>query len=293
MKKRLILLSIFCILLFTSIHAQSLGFAETECGVVANSNYYYENWQSGSHTAGYKLYHNGVIIRSEYSEMYGFSAVDLKFINDTIGYFVVFEAWPKVIVYKIVGDKLTKIGSEIGVYLASYIVNPYTIYIAINLQHISLNTFIRICKYSDIQPAKVLISDTTFIANITENDTIIGSPSCDNLPEINYKHSNGSDTLIYKILLNVIDSSYSIMEKSLTKWKVFPNPADDYIYLKPYIQTNQFSLKLFDNLGILKKSETFMTSDGLSIYVGELNSGIYFGQIIQDKEYFSFKLIKK
>jgi hypothetical protein len=46
---------------------------------------------------------------------------------------------------------------------------------------------------------------------------------CQNLSELNILY----DTINYKILFHIIDSTNSITENNISQWNIFPNPADD------------------------------------------------------------------
>jgi hypothetical protein len=87
---------------------------------------------------------------------------------------------------------------------------------------ITYSSDFELIKCSDVQPTRTLKygkpkSSSTII------DTIIGMPLCQNLSELNILY----DTINYKILFHIIDSTNSITENNISQWNIFPNPADD------------------------------------------------------------------
>ena len=279
-------------LLISNVHSQSLGFEETECGIVSNSSYYIENYQLGSHGYGYRLHHNGITIYDQYGEYGGYSASYLRFINDSVGFFVVYEVTAQIHVFKIIGNNVTPFGYGSGSCVALFIVNANTAYIAVDYSWFVGQEHLFINKCSDIQPQKILIEDLSVTTDVTIMDTIVGMPLCDSLSELNYKYVNGNDTVNYKILFSIIDSTYSIKEHITHEWKVFPNPTVEYIHLKTNNPSNPYKIKIFNSVGIIQRSMVINSLPEQTIYVGDLEKGMYIIEINQGKMRQYNKIIK-
>lgn len=279
---------------FHSININAQIFIEAECGIISNPSYTYENYQNSNWEYGFNLYHNSVLI--EHIEGWqagkGFQVVSLKFINDTTGYFIYSDHTGLNTSYrinKIIGNKIIYLCQ--GYYPYSlHIVNAHLAYL-INYRIYTINNIYMtdswLIKCSDIQPFKQLwqhwpTSDSTI------NDTIIGMPLCQNQSELNFSH----DSINYKILLHIIDSTYSINENGFSPWKVFPNPADDYISLTTNNPSLSCVINIFNSLGIMQKSVVFNQLSGQTIYVGDLKKGLYIVEINQGKIKYYHKMIK-
>jgi hypothetical protein len=291
MKAILFFFNILMLINATTIHAQSLGFIESECGINTNPTYYFENFSYGSHGFGYRLYHNGILIKQEGENPGGCVGEDLRFINDTTGFFIVNYIGGDITVYKTVGDTLTIVGHGWGEYLSFFIVNAWTAYLVSAPS--SLPFFIcYVSKCSDIQPNKLLINDDSLTSNITVNDSIMGIPLCNYLTQVNYRLKNGNDTLIYTIFLYSSDSVFSIKETSLSELKLAPNPSSEYIHLTTFNQEYLDRVYIYNSLGIKEKSIKANAKTDLMIYIGDLKNGIYFIEVNLGKTNRKIKLIK-
>lgn len=292
MKTTITFLMFFLVLHLVNVKAQ--GFVESECGIISNPSYTYDNYENSNWIFGFNLYHNSVLI--EHLEGWqagrGFQVVSLKFINDTTGYLIYSEHTGIPTTYrinKIIGNKIIYLIT--GTYPYSlHIVNAnlayllnYTIYTINNVYMMDSQLF----KCSDVQPLKQLwksrpTSDSTIF------DTIVGMPLCQNQSEINLRY----DSINCKILFHIIDSTYSINENGISPWKVFPNPADDYICLTTNNPSVSCVINIFNSLGILQKSIVFNQLSGQTIYVGDLKKGLYILEINQGRTKYFHKMIK-
>lgn len=275
----------FLILLFvlhlSIVHAQSLGFAEPECGIVVNNSYYYENYSLGSHGSGYSLYHNGVEIKSEYGSFGGYGVWKLKVINENTGFYVVYQAGHFYYVYKIIGDTVSLIGNGSGDNMDLFIVNANCAYLVTDKHMFWSDDYISVDKYSDIQSPRNLINDTSLSVNMWTDDTIIGMPLCNNLTELNYRYKNGNDTLTYTIFVHISDSTYSINEQGIAEWKIFPNPVKDELTIVTS-ENKQVELRLYDITGrnVLKTSFT----KTVTLQIEQFGRGAYIYELRNDAE---------
>jgi hypothetical protein len=268
-------------------YSQPIGFLETECSVGPGQGYYYENYSIPPHGSGYKLYHNGNIILSNFCEMGDCYGTDLKFVDDTIGFFIDLQV---VIysVYKIQNNTVNKINGQIGWYPISFVINPYTIITASD-SYGRLDIF----KSSDVQSNKWLFSDSSYTQNLSVDDTIKGTPLCADLEELHYLYRHNDDTIIYTIILHVDEPAFGIETKTYSSFNVYPNPFFSSISIKPKKSAVTFSIKIYDVYGRLmqsiKEGEIIETDMDLSYLV----NGIYFLEIVNENGKTIQKIVRK
>ena len=282
--KPLKILSLFLFVLpLTNVYAQ---FVEPECGIISNPNYSYTSYSDFS-GMGYTLYHNGVIISQKYGTQAGrgYNAVLLEFINDSTGYFVYKSKFHSIttsyIVNKIEGDKIKYLCTGYNIF-SFYIVNEHMAYM------LSADNTFSLVRCSDILPEKGLYSgylDST----ITVTDSLIGLPLCPDLQELNVNFYKGS----LKISFHPDDTTTAIIDNKIAEWEVFPNPADDYLYLKRADAMGSCVINIFNTNGVLKKSVHRDIDFTQPIYVGDLSAGVYLIEIYHEREKYFSKLIKK
>lgn len=282
--KPLKILTLFLFVLpLTNAYAQ---FVEPECRIISNPNYSYTSYSDFS-GMGYTLYHNGVIISQQYSTEYGrgYNAVLLKFINDSTGYFVYSSKFHSIttsyVVNKIEGDKIKYLCTGHNIF-SFYIVNEHLAYMLS-----AANTF-SLVRCSDLLPTKLLYSgylDST----ITVTDSLIGLPLCPDLQELNVNIYKGS----LKISFHPDDTTTSVIDNKIAEWEVFPNPAEDYLYLKRADAMGSCIINIFNTNGVLKKSVQTDINFTQTVYVGDLSAGVYIIEIYHERKKYYSKMIKK
>ena len=284
MKTTFTFLAFFFVLNLANSYAQS--FVESECGIIYNPSYSYTNYQNANFGLGYNLYHNNVLISHQEGSQAGrgYQVILLKFINDTTGYIIISSKQHSVLteyfVDKITGNKFIPLWDAYNT-VSLFIVNANLAY----LSTYSMNW--ELVKCSDAQPSKQLMYGKP-TSPITIIDTIIGMPLCQNLSELNIRY----DTVNCKIVFHIIDSAYSINENSISPWKVFRNPADDYINLKTSNPSISCEVKIVNSIGILQKSIILNRLSEQTIYVGDLRAGVYIIEFNEGSTKYLTKMIK-
>lgn len=278
------MLTLFLFVLpFTNVCAQ---FVEPECGIISNPHYSYTTYSDFS-GMGYTLYHDGVIISQQYGTEAGrgYNAVLLKFINDSTGYFVYTSKFHSIttsyVVNKIEGDKIKHLCTGYNIF-SFYIVNEHLAYMLT-----AANTF-SLVRCSDVQPAKLLYSGY-LVSNITVTDSLIGSALCPDLQELNVNIYKGS----LKISFQPDDTTTSIIDNKIAEWEVYPNPAEDYLYLKKADALGSCIINIFNTNGVLKKSVHSDIDFTKTIFVGDLCAGVYIIEIQHERKKYYSKMIKK
>ena len=106
-----------------------------------------------------------------------------------------------------------------------------------------------------------------------------------------YPQSNPTDRSCITILYN--GSSTSVFDKETFSKGFYPNPAAEYTNISYDPSLQNLKMKIIDILGNVVK-DIDVEGQGHSIYVGDLNKGIYFGNLMQADKLVSIeKLIVK
>jgi len=106
-----------------------------------------------------------------------------------------------------------------------------------------------------------------------------------------FPQSNPSDRSCITILYN--GSSTSVFDKETFSKGFYPNPAREYTNISYDPSLQNLKMKIIDILGNVVK-HIDIESQGHSIYVGDLNKGIYFGNLMDGDKLVSIeKLIVK
>jgi hypothetical protein len=270
---------------------QPIGFAETECGIISNQHYYYENYYYSGHGGGYRLYHNGNLIYEESDIFTPISGRELKFIDDTTGFFVVFDGpgW-SMNIYKIINNSVVTMGSCSGNLFHSFVVSRHTIYVSSYLSDSSYD-WLYITRLSDLKPQKKLLETNYVVPDTTFYDTIYGLPLCQGLNAINYLYKNFNDTLIYTIQFNTDTLVYlSLINES--SHIIAPNPASDIIRILSPSYEKVKSITILDNLGRKRKQIKVDNTIGLEFDIRDLEIGIYFLVVENEITWWICKFVK-
>lgn len=269
-----ILTLLFCATIVNGI-SQPIGWAESECGIFVNPNYHYENYSTLPHGFGYRLYHfNNVIYEQQTTTIGGFTARELKFIDDTTGFMITFASEIQSLeVRKITNNYVQYIGVCPAYDFDSFVASRYTIYIS-SFPTPPGSNYLAITRLSDYAPNKLLLNTSVILPDSTINDTVLGIPLCPGLDKLHYLYKNSSDTLIYTIQF-VVDPLVSITESKELSITVAPNPASKFIYILPFNYIFQ-SITIVNDLGIIKKNLFIAEQSKRGVYIGDLENGVYF-----------------
>jgi hypothetical protein len=278
MKRITIMLILFFGLTSSVIHAQTISFLQPQCGTIDNPYYHFENFQCAPHGYGYNLFHNAAIIDFQSQYWGAHNALALSFIDDTTGFFASFSDGGIFHIKKIIADSVWQIGENYGnvytwftinrhtVYFASYIGNPPTLYLS---------------KISDAQPNRLFLEENQFLSDTTFYDTIAGGPICEGLDQVDLQFISSPDTVTYTIKF-FIDPACTFIPGQPVKHSIIPNPAGDHFSLVPDEGPAEGIIEIYDCFGMLKK--TFLTGNSVdrTLYIGDLERGLYF-IVVRDK----------
>ena len=272
-----ILYNLFFWLFFFAIYnvnSQPLGFVQSECGIISNPHYWYENYSVGSHGSGVKLYHDGKIILEDHWDSDWVLGQELNLIDDTTGFFIYYIGPNTAFyVFKIINDNVIRIGITPGDYSSSYdffIISRHSVYF---VSHPNGPVFF-ISQFSDLKPEKDLVYDVIMNSDTTFLDTIQGLTFCPELNKLNYLYYKSPDTLIFTIKFQ-IDSLESTPEYNELKYKIIPNPAKDFISINRPLNQGDVSLSIYDNLSRLRKFQKLAHDNEQKINISDLEPGLY------------------
>jgi hypothetical protein len=287
MKRALLLMALVLVLLQVTGTAQTSGFVQSECGMIQNPDYYYENYFIGSHGAGYRLYHNGVIIADTYEQFGGPQGQELRFWDDTTGLFVVSYGFiSSTLLYRINNNEVTLVSTSPGFIYDLFVASRHTWYFA-TLAEPPLFTLVT--RISDLGPAKTLADPLT--TDTTVMDTVMGMTFCPGLDRLDYFANMPGDTHTIAILLHV-DTLLSVPRSEAAELSVFPNPAGEYVHLRSTQDYGHLEIKILDNQGRMRKRFELKASEDIELFVGDLESGVYFLVFGNDRVRQIYKLIK-
>ncbi len=95
----------------------------------------------------------------------------------------------------------------------------------------------------------------------------------------------------YTIIFNV-DTLENVNQLKESEFSVLPNPARDFIRIKPSIKGGKYSGCIFNVSGWPEKSLNEDDFNGREIYIGDLKPGIYFLVLRQNDIHKVFKIVK-
>lgn len=286
MKNKIILLLILVLLVYINLNAQIsfLGFDQPQCGILSSHNYSYDNSVICHHGSGYKIFNNGVKIYEKCWEAGGCQVADIFFINNSVG-FLIEENSNGHTIYKTTnsGVNWNKIGHGAPTFLGLYLVNANTGYLITTYNNPKA---IYLQRISDINQR--LLTRTDVVNDTIISDTIFGNPFCE-IDTLGFKIRNENDTVIFKIAITTTPLS-NIDKLNKINIKIFPNPVNDYIIIRNYESLNRdYKIKIYDYSGNIIK---IITSNKEGIFVGDLETGIYFLEISDGKSEYINKFMK-
>ena len=274
----------------SSIAQHSNMFVESECGLINNPDYYMENYRSGYHAYGCRVYHNGVIIFDEAAGMLGaITGHEMKFVNDTCGFMIISNSWMTHSVYMITGDDVEFCAGGPTEYYDFFVVNANAAYLINYLPGYQL----LINKAARGQTSGTMLKDTSYTVPITITDTIRGMPLCNGLTQLHVGNTTGHGSgFDYTINLFVTDSTLALPENPQVSWKVYPNPASDFIRIKSSRPGEAVAVTLLNRFGSHVRDWNHTVSSGAEMYIGDLAEGIYFLEIRQGEALSRHKVVK-
>jgi hypothetical protein len=263
---------------------QFIGFDRSTCSEPMTNSYSYTNYSSGGGGSGtlygFTVYKNGIAVYGQSGTMGdGKSCVDLKFVNDSVGFIVTYSGNSSNTVWRTAdyGQTWSLIGGGAPNYFGLYVINAETAYL-VTQWDFPMQLYVAKCSANAGESNGTFIYDQTITADIFKTDTVFASDLC-GIDTLAIYLLNGVDTVTYHInfltMSNSIDSEVFNQENDSF---VFPNPATNYFSLNQPLEDylsvrlysmNGSSVKLFNNKSI---SDNYFSLEGLT-------DGVYFLEI--------------
>lgn len=286
MKKTIIISLVLTLIGIKSLYSQIsfLGFDNSPCGLMSNSNYTYQNYDC-THGIKYRIFKNGQLVsESTCALSESHRILDMMFINETTGFIVDYYNYGPVI-YKTTdsGQTWNSCCGSGGSMLGFFLVNQNTGYLIVK----DPNNNLAIRRTSDINCKSLLRENLK--KDIIITDTIFGNSFC-NIDTLGFKIKNGIDTISIKIALKVTPLDVKITYAG--ELKIYPNPLNNYIKID-FDDFNIYDskIKIYNNSGTLIKVFDFLNKNNL--YLGDLKPGLYVIELIDNNKRRTCKIIKE
>ena len=260
---------------------QFLGFDHNYCPDALSMNYTYTNWFNQlSEQGGYKIYRDGVEVYSGSASLPNTpTCVDLKFVNDGVGFMVLRTPLEHHRLYRTedYGQTWQDILSTNAppYYAGMYIINDWTAYML---------TY----YFSDIQQLVVLSRGSTIPSNrdahfindnivgtdIYETDSLLNDDRC-GADSLHFSFLYNGDTVNYHINFEVINASIFESQPDHEPLVVYPNPARTSFSLQLPEGNVVKSLNLVNLAGAEVSTFDEQQIQNNAFLIGELQPGIY------------------
>ena len=210
---------------------QFLGFDHNYCPDAMSINYTYSNWFNQlSEQGGYKIYRDGVEVYSGSASLpYTPTCVDLKFVNDGVGFMVLRTPLGQHRLYRTedYGQTWQDILDSNGppFYAGMYIINDWTAYM-VTYYFSDFQKQVDLARGSTIQSNRDahFINDTMVSTDIYKTDSLLNDDRC-GADSLQFAFVSNGDTINYHINFEVINASILESKNAYEPLFVYPNPA--------------------------------------------------------------------
>jgi len=210
---------------------QFLGFDHNYCPDALSMNYTYTNWFNQlSEQGGYKIYRDGVEVYSGSASLPNTpTCVDLKFVNDGVGFMVLRTPLGQHRLYRTedYGQTWQDILDSNGppFYAGMYIINDWTAYM-VTYYFSDFQKQVDLARGSTIQSNRDahFINDTMVSTDIYKTDSLLNDDRCW-ADSLHFSFLSNGDTVNYHINFEVINASIIESQPDYEPLVVYPNPA--------------------------------------------------------------------
>ena len=210
---------------------QFLGFDHNYCPDALSMNYTYTNWFNQlSEQGGYKIYRDGVEVYSGSASLpYTPTCVDLKFVNDGVGFMVLRTPLGQHRLYRTedYGQTWQDILDSNGppFYAGMYIINDWTAYM-VTYYFSDFQKQVDLARGSTIQSNRDahFINDTMVSTDIYKTDSLLNADRC-GVDSLQFSFVTNGDTITYHINFEVINANVLESKNAYESLLVYPNPA--------------------------------------------------------------------
>lgn len=238
----LLLFLIGCFPVFSQI--QFIGFDRSTCAEPMTNAYSFTNYSNGAGGSGtlygFTVFKNGTAVYGQSGTMGdGKSCMDLKFVNDSVGFIVTYSGNSSNNVWRTAdyGQTWDLIGGGAPNYFGLYVINTETAYL-VTQWDFPLQLYVAKCCANVAEYNGTFIYDQTIASDIFKIDTVFASDLC-GIDTLNILVFNGVDTITYHInfftMSSSLDADLYIQENTPI---VYPNPASDYFSFNPPLENS-------------------------------------------------------
>ena len=224
---------LFLLLLSSSAFGQMqfLGFDHNYCPDAMSMNYTFTNWFNQlSEQGGFHIYRDGVEVHNGSASLPNIpTCVDLKFVNDGVGFMVLRTPLEHHRLYRTEDYGQTWqdiLSSNAGPYYAGlYVINDWTAYM-VTYYFSDIQKTVVVSRGSTIptnQDAHFIL-DNTVNTDFFETDSLLNADRC-GADSLQFAFVSNGDTINYYINFNVINASIHSLQPDDKSLVVYPNPA--------------------------------------------------------------------
>ena len=260
---------------------QFLGFDHNYCPDALSMNYTYTNWFNQlSEQGGYKIYRDGVEVYSGSASLPNTpTCVDLKFVNDGVGFMVLRTPLGQHRLYRTedYGQTWQDILDSNGppFYAGMYIINDWTAYM-VTYYFSDFQKQVDLARGSTIQSNRDahFINDTMVSTDIYKTDSLLNDDRC-GADSLQFAFVSNGDTINYHINFEVINANVLESKNAYELLFVYPNPARTLFSLQLPEGNVVKSLRLVNLAGAEVATFDEQQIQNNAFFIGDVLPGLY------------------
>jgi hypothetical protein len=260
---------------------QFLGFDHNYCPDAMSMNYTYTNWFNQlTEQGGYKIYRDGVEVFSGSATLpYTPTCVDLKFVNDGVGFMVLRTPLEHHRIYRTEDYGQTwqdVLSSNAAPYYAGmYVINDWTAYM-VTYFFSDFQQLVFLSRGSTIPSNRKadFIYDTLEYTDIYKTDSLLNDDRC-GADSLHFSFLYNGDTVNYHINFEVINANIFESKPADEPIFVYPNPASSYFSLQLPEGNVVKSMRLVSIAGLEVAAFDQQQMQNNAFFIGDLPPGMY------------------
>ena len=260
---------------------QFLGFDHNYCPDAMSINYTYSNWFNQlSEEGGFKVYRDGVEVYSSSASLPNTpTCVDLKFVNDGVGFMVLRTPLGQHRLYRTEDygqtwqDVLDSNGPPF--YAGMYIINDWTAYM-VTYYFSDFQKQVDLARGSTIPSNRDahFINDNMVSTDIYKTDSLLNDDRC-GADSLHFSFLYNGDTVNYHINFEVINASVLESKNAYEPFFVYPNPARTLFSLRLPEGNVVKSLRLINLAGAEVATFDAQQIQNNAFFIGDVLPGLY------------------
>jgi hypothetical protein len=260
---------------------QFLGFDHNYCPDAMSINYTYSNWFNQlSEQGGFKVYRDGVEVYSSSASLpYTPTCVDLKFVNDGVGFMVLRTPLEHHRIYRTedYGQTWQDVLSSNGApyYAGMYVINDWTAYmVTYYFSVVQKRVLVARASTIPLNRNAQFINDDTCSTDIYETDSLLNDDRC-GADSLQFAFVSNGDTINYHINFEVINANVLESQPDHEPLLVYPNPARTSFSLQLPEGNVVKSLRLVNLTGAEVATFDAQQIQNNAFGIGDLLPGLY------------------